>query len=77
MKGYRGEMFFKDTERSWVFTSSNIFSWEITLVYPGQVLLEGTNLSEERRTTLPFLIFGALFLQIKETFKVLIVPFSS
>ncbi|MCX8042137.1 MAG: DUF1343 domain-containing protein [Thermodesulfobacteriaceae bacterium] len=71
MKGYRGGMFFKDTERSWVFSSPNIPFWEVALVYPGQVLLEGTNLSEGRGTTLPFLIFGAPFLQIKETFKVL------
>ena len=31
-------------------------------VYPGQVILEGTNLSEGRGTTMPFELFGAPFL---------------
>jgi uncharacterized protein YbbC (DUF1343 family) len=33
------------------------------MVYPGQVLLEGTNLSEGRGTTRPFELFGAPWLQ--------------
>ena len=37
--------------------------WEGALVYPGQVLLEGTNLSEGRGTTRPFELFGAPFLE--------------
>src|SRR5262245_30774931 len=32
------------------------------LLYPGQVLLEGTNLSEGRGTTLPFELVGAPFI---------------
>jgi uncharacterized protein YbbC (DUF1343 family) len=36
---------------------------EGVLVYPGQVLLEGTNLSEGRGTTRPFEYFGAPFLE--------------
>jgi uncharacterized protein YbbC (DUF1343 family) len=36
---------------------------EGALVYPGQVLLEGTNLSEGRGTTRPFEYFGAPFLE--------------
>ena len=32
------------------------------LVYPGMVLLEGTNLSEGRGTTRPFELFGAPWL---------------
>ena len=32
------------------------------LLYPGQVLLEGTNLSEGRGTTLPFEVVGAPFI---------------
>ncbi len=35
---------------------------ETTLLYPGQVLLEGTNLSEGRGTTLPFEMAGAPFI---------------
>jgi uncharacterized protein YbbC (DUF1343 family) len=33
------------------------------LVYPGQVIWEGTNISEARGTTLPFELFGAPFLE--------------
>ena len=35
---------------------------ETALLYPGQVLLEGTNLSEGRGTTLPFELVGAPFI---------------
>jgi len=34
------------------------------MVYPGQVIFEGTNISEGRGTTLPFEQFGAPFLDI-------------
>jgi uncharacterized protein YbbC (DUF1343 family) len=36
---------------------------DAAIVYPGQVLLEGTNLSEGRGTTRPFELFGAPFLE--------------
>ncbi|MBK8977356.1 MAG: DUF1343 domain-containing protein [Planctomycetes bacterium] len=48
--------------RSWVPTSPNLPRFESVLVYPGQVLLEGTNLSEGRGTTTPFEICGAPWL---------------
>ena len=66
IKGYRRNSLFGDLKRNWVFPSPNIPTWETALVYSGQVLLEGTNLSEGRGTTLPFFIFGAPFLNIKE-----------
>jgi uncharacterized protein YbbC (DUF1343 family) len=37
-------------------------TFDTALVYPGQCLLEGTNLSEGRGTTRPFEIFGAPWL---------------
>jgi uncharacterized protein YbbC (DUF1343 family) len=37
-------------------------TFDTAVVYPGQVLLEGTNLSEGRGTTRPFEIFGAPWL---------------
>jgi uncharacterized protein YbbC (DUF1343 family) len=40
--------------------------FETSVVYPGQVMLEGTNLSEGRGTTLPFRIFGAPWLDPEE-----------
>ena len=43
--------------------SPNLPTLEGALVYPGQVLLEGTNLSEGRGTTKPFELCGAPFLE--------------
>jgi uncharacterized protein YbbC (DUF1343 family) len=43
----------------WIPPSPNMPTWETALVYPGMCLLEGTNLSEGRGTTTPFLVFGA------------------
>jgi uncharacterized protein YbbC (DUF1343 family) len=42
--------------------SPNVPIPETCWVYPGQVLLEGTNLSEGRGTTRPFEVFGAPFI---------------
>jgi uncharacterized protein YbbC (DUF1343 family) len=47
----------------WVLPSPNLPTLDAALVYPGQVLLEGTNLSEGRGTTRPFELFGAPFLE--------------
>ncbi len=49
------------TGRYWIPPSPNIPRPTSTLVYPGQVLLEGTNLSEGRGTTQPFELVGAPF----------------
>ncbi len=46
----------------WVPPSPNIPSQNTCFVYPGQCLLEGTNLSEGRGTTKPFETFGAPYL---------------
>ncbi|HZL90626.1 MAG TPA: DUF1343 domain-containing protein [Pirellulaceae bacterium] len=45
----------------WVPPSPNMPRLETALVYPGQVLLEGSNLSEGRGTTRPFEVCGASF----------------
>ncbi len=65
MKGWRRSCYFDSLDRQWVFPSPNMPSWETALIYPGMVLLEGTNISEGRGTTLPFHIFGAPFLNQK------------
>ncbi len=62
MKGWRRSMYFQDTGLPWVFPSPNLPSPGSALVYPGQVIWEGTNVSEGRGTTLPFEIFGAPFI---------------
>jgi uncharacterized protein YbbC (DUF1343 family) len=59
MEGWRREMLFPDTRLPWVLPSPNMPTFDTALVYPGQVLLEGTNVSEGRGTTRPFEIFGA------------------
>src|SRR5262249_16730957 len=62
MTGWSRRMLWPETGRTWVLTSPNLPRWEGCLVYPGQVLLEGTNLSEGRGTTTPFEVFGAPFI---------------
>jgi uncharacterized protein YbbC (DUF1343 family) len=59
MKGWRRSMFFQQTGLPWIPPSPNLPSPISTLVYPGQVLWEGTNVSEGRGTTQPFELFGA------------------
>jgi uncharacterized protein YbbC (DUF1343 family) len=61
MEGWRREMLWSDLDRPWVWPSPNMPRAQTTLLYPGQVLLEGTNLSEGRGTTLPFEVCGAPF----------------
>ncbi|XCN72321.1 MAG: DUF1343 domain-containing protein [Candidatus Electrothrix aestuarii] len=62
MQGWQREMFFADTGFPWVFPSPNMPSPLTALVYPGQVIWEGTNISEGRGTTLPFELLGAPFI---------------
>ncbi|MCU0235983.1 MAG: DUF1343 domain-containing protein [Acidobacteria bacterium] len=47
---------------SWTLPSPNMPSFATAVVYPGAVLLEGTNLSEGRGTTRPFELVGAPFI---------------
>jgi uncharacterized protein YbbC (DUF1343 family) len=54
--------YFEETGLPWVLPSPNMPLVETAVVYPGQVILEGTNLSEGRGTTRPFEIFGAPFI---------------
>ena len=59
MTGWRRAMWFDETGLPWVMPSPNMPTLETATVYPGQVLLEGTNVSEGRGTTRPFEICGA------------------
>jgi uncharacterized protein YbbC (DUF1343 family) len=61
-EGWRREMLFPATGLPWVMPSPNLPTFEGTLVYPGMVMLEGTNLSEGRGTTRPFELWGAPWL---------------
>jgi uncharacterized protein YbbC (DUF1343 family) len=53
-------------DRPFVPPSPNMPTLETALVYPGACLVEGTNLSEGRGTTLPFQTVGAPFLRSNE-----------
>jgi uncharacterized protein YbbC (DUF1343 family) len=59
MEGWRREMYWDDTDLTWIISSPNIPTFETTTVYPGGVLFEGTNVSEGRGTTRPFELIGA------------------
>jgi uncharacterized protein YbbC (DUF1343 family) len=60
--GWQREMLFPPTGLPWVMPSPNLPTFEGALVYPGMVMLEGTNLSEGRGTTRPFELWGAPWL---------------
>jgi uncharacterized protein YbbC (DUF1343 family) len=59
MENWTRAEWFDETSLPWVLPSPNLPTPESTTVYPGQVLIEGTNLSEGRGTTKPFELFGA------------------
>lgn len=61
-EGYGRNLMLDETTVPWVMPSPNMPTLETALVYPGQCLLEGTNLSEGRGTTRPFELFGAPWL---------------
>ena len=69
MKGWKRAMYFKDTGLPWVAPSPNLPTPVSAMVYPGQVIWEGTNISEGRGTTQPFEFFGAPFIDVEKLTK--------
>jgi uncharacterized protein YbbC (DUF1343 family) len=65
-EGWRREMDFEQTGLPWVLPSPNMPTVETAFVYPGQCLLEGTNLSEGRGTTRPFELCGAPWIDARK-----------
>lgn len=61
-EGWKRAQYFDETGLPWVMPSPNMPTLETAVVYPGQCLFEGTNLSEGRGTTRPFEICGAPWL---------------
>jgi uncharacterized protein YbbC (DUF1343 family) len=59
MTGWQRHMTWHETGLRWMMPSPNMPSPETAYVYPGQVLWEGTHVSEGRGTCRPFEIFGA------------------
>ncbi len=66
MKGWERGMYFTDTGLAWIPPSPNLPTPVSAMVYPGQVLWEGTNISEGRGTTQPFELFGAPFIDTEK-----------
>jgi len=62
MEGWNRHMLFYETGLHWILPSPNMPTTITTMLYPGQVILEGTNLSEGRGTTIPFELCGAPFI---------------
>lgn len=62
MQGWRRDMDFEATGLPWVMPSPNMPTNDTAWIYPGQCILEGTNLSEGRGTTRPFELCGAPYL---------------
>jgi uncharacterized protein YbbC (DUF1343 family) len=59
LQGWSRGQYSDETGLPWVFPSPNIPTLDSAVVYPGTVLLEGTNISEGRGTTRPFELVGA------------------
>jgi uncharacterized protein YbbC (DUF1343 family) len=66
MAGWKRDMLFTETGLPWVAPSPNLPTPASAMVYPGQVLWEGTNVSEGRGTTQPFELFGAPFFDVEK-----------
>jgi len=62
MQNWKRAMWFAETGLPWVPTSPAMPHLSTTILYPGMCLLEGTNLSLGRGTSLPFEICGAPWL---------------
>lgn len=59
MEGWARDMYFDQTGLFWVPPSPNSTGIDMSILYPGTCLVEGTNLSEGRGTTRPFEFIGA------------------
>ena len=71
IQGWKRNMLSGECSFPWVFPSPNMPTPETALVYPGQVIWEGTNVSEGRGTTLPFVLCGAPFIDHQQVLKYL------
>ena len=65
MEGWRRRMWYDRTHLRFIKPSPNMPDLETAAVYPGLCLLEGTNVSEARGTTMPFRQFGAPWIDSK------------
>lgn len=66
MKNWKRSYYFDDCGLQWINPSPNMVSVQAAIVYPGTCLIEGINVSEGRGTLLPFLQFGAPYINSTE-----------
>ena len=66
MQDWRRSYWYDQTGLSFIKPSPNIPDLETAILYPGLCLLEGTNVSEGRGTLLPFMQFGAPWIDSKK-----------
>ena len=71
MQGWSRESGFPERQLQWIAPSPNMPSIRTAQLYPGFCLIEGTNLSEGRGTTLPFALVGAPWLDAERLAQVL------
>jgi uncharacterized protein YbbC (DUF1343 family) len=62
MQGWSRSMWYDQTGLPWIAPSPNLRTLDAALLYPGTVLVEGSNLSEGRGTDAPFQLVGAPWL---------------
>jgi uncharacterized protein YbbC (DUF1343 family) len=62
MDGWSRELWYDETDGPWVLPSPNMPTVDTTIVFPGSVHLEGTQMSEGRGTTRPFELVGAPYI---------------
>ncbi|MHC4438645.1 MAG: exo-beta-N-acetylmuramidase NamZ family protein [Planctomycetota bacterium] len=65
MEGWRRRMWYDQTGLRFINPSPNMPDLETAAIYPGLCLLEGTNVSEGRGTSMPFRQFGAPWIDSK------------
>lgn len=66
MDNWGREDFYDETDAYWVMPSPNMPTVDTTIVFPGTVYFEGTEVSEGRGTTRPFEIIGAPYIDANE-----------
>jgi uncharacterized protein YbbC (DUF1343 family) len=62
LAGWKRSQWFSETGLQWIAPSPNMPTLRTATVYPGFCLIEGTNLSEGRGTSLPFELIGSPWL---------------
>ncbi len=72
LKNWNRKEYYDETGLRWVSPSPNMTDLETAIVYPGMCLIEGTNISEGRGTTKPFLQIGAPFVESKKLINALV-----